>query len=160
MIKKIIFGALICISFADCKPDSEALDPSNIPSNLRYEEAQMIGVWQEFGNIAYQLDSLGNRIDSVNLNSTYEFKSDFTYTSVNDITTKSAGGTWKVDSNIINNIRIRLYPKYPNPNYYREDIWNVVKLEEPNLRVDHTYELILFNDSYHILKKRTFVRVE
>ncbi len=152
---------LVCIGFSNCKSDMESIDSSSTKLTLRDEEAQMIGVWQEYGNKAYQLDSLGNRIDSIDLNSIYEFKSDFTYTSQNDRITKATTGTWKIDSNIINNIYINLYPYYgSSPYLYREDVWEVSKLEEPYLTLNHGYNLVLLNKISWVSRKRTFIRIE
>ncbi len=156
MIKNIVTILLFCIAFSACKPDKNPFVSLDDRVDLRDEEEHMIGIWQEFGAIAYYLDSLGNPIDSTDLNSIYEFKSDLTFTSQNDIYTKATSGTWRLDS--FDN-KINLYPYYgDSPYLYRKDAWEIDH-EPPYLNIGHSYDVVLPSGSYGVYRKRTFIKV-
>ncbi|MCB0573941.1 MAG: hypothetical protein KDC61_05170 [Saprospiraceae bacterium] len=119
----------------------------------------LIGQWQENAPITYIYDSQGAIVDSVDLNSTYTFYENFTYTSLNDEITNADSGTWMIDS--IYTANLYLYPDNANPSgLSAEHLWAIDSLTDTKLLVYHIYERILLNDTLFIAERREFVKIE
>ncbi len=148
MKTNIFLFALVLLS--SCVMDNDDLEKP--PST----ETGVIGTWQEYGPKSLHLDSMGNVIDSVDVNSRFQFFSDSSYIAENDIYTNSVKGTWSFDTNLLH---IKIYPQGPLYNATSDHIWAIHKLDSSDLEVSHVYLLTLPNQSYNVLVQRNFKRI-
>jgi hypothetical protein len=125
---------LILLFATSCDPD-----PVNSPP-LHPEEEKMIGVWHEIADKGLVLDSLGGTvIDSIDVSAIYEFKDDYTFTSQNEVYTKSTHGTWEFDSTYT---ICYIYPVEDSaPTAYRQDRWEITH-DSLIMEVGHTFDYI------------------
>ena len=130
------------------------IDP---PSLLHPEEEKLVGIWQEVGPKSPFFDANGILLDSVDINATYEFKDDFSFTAQNDIYLGSESGTWAFDSTYT---RVNLYPISPESNIISDHNWSIITLDSSNLEVSHFYKVTFPDETFTTAPYRKFKKIE
>ena len=122
--------------------------------NLTPNEEKLIGQWHEIGPKVPFVDSLGNVIDSIDVNATYTFNSDFFYLA-DEYPLTGIEGMWSFDSvySVI----------YIDPNivdsYQTNNKWYIIHFDSSLLEVSHFFDYNLPNDTTTISVVRKFKRI-
>lgn len=124
--------------------------------NLSLEEERLLGVWQEVGPKVALKDSLGNFIDSLDLNSVYDFKDDFSYTSYNDRITGAVNGAWGFDSTFT---ELSIIPVPSDIVLQSEHTWRILNFNDSTLKISHLYKVTLPDEYYFLALTRTFKKI-
>ncbi len=147
---KAIFYFVPFLCLLACNKPNELTDPIPIE-----KEITIFGRWKEVGPKIAHLDSNGNFIDSTDVNSTYEFKKDFSFSAENDSNIDAISGTWSYDSSYH---KIAFNPDIINSSFQSEHTWSVYNLTTDSMEVGHTYKLTLPDESYYVLLFRKFIK--
>ena len=124
--------------------------------NLTPTETQIVGQWHEVGPKIPSLDSLGNFIDSVDINATYTFNENYTFVA-DEYPHPQPGiqGSW-----LFNSLDSAIYftPTIIDATQTNH-IWYIIKFDSTLLQVNHFFDSNLPNDTTTVSFIRKFVKL-
>ena len=121
--------------------------------NLTSTEQKLVGQWHETGPKVAFLDTLGNLIDSIDANATYNLMEDFTYVA-DEYPLTEIQGTWEFNSA---DSAIYITPTIIDP-FQTNHIWYIIKFDSLTLKVSHVFDHNQPNDTTTISVVRKFSR--